>query len=160
LHLLAQELLLDVATDVADRHAFLLERFLESFVVLEVLVLPHRGQPAIELLVAQPQALLPAQESRAAVDRATSSWGVTSASAFNCSSFQDFGLEVALAERRSAAPRLALDVSFHLDQHLLDYLRRRLPASSRSRPASASGGGHAKQARKPRIGFCFFISIT
>ena len=129
LHLRQQELLLDVPANVADRHAFLLQRGLELLVVLEALVLPHRRQPAVELIVAETQPLLAAelhdeqlvdgvdqQLRRDFGDRLLQLLVV----------LQDFGTDLAFAERANL-PLLELglgdDVAVHLDQYLLDDLR-------------------------------------
>ena len=129
LHLLKQELLLDVAADVADRHPFLLQRCFELLVVFEALILPHRREPAIELLVAQAQAFLAAelndeqlvdgvhQQLRRDVGERLLQLLVV---------LEDVRIEVALAERRDLFLfELALrdDVAVHLDEHLLDDLR-------------------------------------
>ncbi len=128
LHLLEQELLFDVAADVADRHAFLLERGLELLVVLEPLVFPHRRQPAVELLVAQVQTLFAAQlDDQQLVD------GVDQQLRRDLGDrllqflvvLERFRRDFAIAERGNLPFfELALgdDVAVHLDQNLLQNL--------------------------------------
>ncbi len=145
LHLAHDELALDVLAQVAERHAFLLERGLEALVVLEVVVLAHVGEPPVELLVGELHAFLAAKlGDEELVDRRDQQLRRNLGQRLLqlLVVLEHLRVDLAIPQRRDL-PLLQIalrdDVAVHLDEHLLDDLRLRALPGKRAR---LDGGEH------------------